>query len=262
MRPPLAASIVTLLLLTSGCLGGSGPDRAPSDDRALNALEESRAAVADLTSYRTSLEARVVASAEDEQITLHLSGDVLVNASLRRMNATAEVDTQSAQVRDAESQMAFIDEFTAYNECGRMGWERQNLSRSEAWLTYTPIGQQLATLNRTNVYWRGSETVDGQNASVIVGYPTEEDLQAVPNVRGTGVTESIDSAAIENVTVTVWIDAETDRPIKATRDVKVRKDGNTATANGTFQFDGFDEPTPVTLPEIDEDVVWKSGCPG
>ncbi|MEF8776261.1 MAG: hypothetical protein V5A43_07130 [Haloarculaceae archaeon] len=216
----------------------------------------------EVRSYRSSLDTRVVATGDDEQITLRLTGDVRVNGTARHTNATAEVDVLSDRWGNVEPALAFIDGRTAYNECGRIGWERQNLSQSEAWLTYTPIGQQLETLNRTNVYWRGTGTVDGQNASVVVGYPTKAELEAVPSVGGTGVTESLESATIENMTLTVWIDAETDRPITATRDVNVEEGGTTARANGTFEFGGFDEPTPITLPEIGDEVVWKSGCPG
>jgi hypothetical protein len=57
--------------------------------------------------------------------------------------------------------------YTAYRECARVGRERENLPRSARWLGYTPIGEQLAPLDRTDVYWRGTGTVDGTEAAVL-----------------------------------------------------------------------------------------------
>ena len=260
MRPPLAAATVALLLLSAGCLGGSGTDRAPSDQRALDALDRARAAMDDVRTYRTSIDGRVEASTDDEQVTFGLDGEVRVNATARRMNATASlVGLPTSGFSEGQS-TTYVDNYTAHIECSRIGWERQNLSQSEPWLTYTPIGQHLELLNRTNVYWRGTETVDGRNASVVVGYPTKADLEAV-DVRSVGMTEQMASSNLENVTVTIWLDAATDRPIQVRRDIRGTQDGVSAHANGTFLFQDFDEPTHLTEPEFG-DVIWEGGCPG
>ena len=260
MRPPLATAVVAVLLLSAGCLGSSGPDRAPSDQRALDALDRARTATSDLTSYRAVIDGRVVASAEDEQVSFGIAGEVWVNATTQRLNATGQLVGGPQSGYGDGTSTTYIDGYTASIECSRIGWERQNLSQAEPWLTYGPIGQHLALMNRTEVYWRGTETVDGRNASVIVAYPTAEDIEAV-DVRSVGMTDAIESANVENITVKLWLDTATDLPIQVSRDVRASQEGASTRANGTYRFVGFDEPTPLAEPDIDG-TFWKSGCPG
>ncbi|WP_256289263.1 hypothetical protein [Halobellus inordinatus] len=263
MRPPLAAALVGFLILTSGCLGLTAPDQPSSDQRALDALNRSQNATADVTSYRTTVDGTLSASESDDSVTLEVTGNVAVDVAGRRMNATTGIEDVDGTIRTRQTapKRAYISGYTAYTECARMGWERQNLSESRSWLTYTPVGQQLAVLNETNVYWRGTEVIDGTETVVVVGYPSKQALRAVPDVRGASATE-VQDANIENATVTLWLDSETHRPVQAQREIEVADSGATATATVTFDFAGYDEPTSVRRPEFDEDEIWQLGCPG
>jgi len=216
--------------------------------------------MADVGSYRTTVDGEVVATAEDERVSFRIRGEVLVNVTSQRLNATARVEGLPGANPGGDPSETYLDGYTAYMECARVGWERRNLSRSEPWLDYTPLGQHLALLNRTEVYWRGTDTVDGRNASVVVAYPTKEDLEAV-DLRSVGMAERLESATVENLTVTVWLDVGTDRPIRIRRDVVGSQDGATARANGTYRFTDFDAPTHLGAPEIDG-TTWATGCPG
>jgi len=258
MRPPLAALVLVIVLVTSGCLGG--PSRPPSDQRAMDALNRSQDAMADVTSYRTTIDGRVEATGNDEQVTLFVDGTVTVNASTQEMNATGRVREQRGTRAQAETQMTYVTGYTAFSECSRMGWERQNLSQTRAWLTYTPVGQQLGVLNETNVYWNGTETINGTESAVIVAYPTMEELQAIPDVRSRGATD-VGDANLDNATLRVWIDTDTGRPLKAQRNIRVSESGNTATATITLRFTDYNEPTSVNRPEFDEESLWQLGCP-
>lgn len=258
MRPPLAALLLAAVLVTSGCLGG--PSRPPSDQRALDALNRSQDAMAEVTSYRTTVDGRVEATGNDEEMTLSLTGTVAVNATTQQMNATARVRGERDIARRSGTQQTYVDGYTAYAECARIGWERQNLSEARPWLTYTPVGQQLGVLEETNVYWNGTESVDGTEAAVIVAYPTQEELQAVPNVRS-GTATDVADANLDNATLRVWIDTDTGRPLKARRHIRVSGSGTTATATVTLRFTDYDEPTTVTPPELDEETFWKTSCP-
>jgi hypothetical protein len=143
----------------------------------MDALNRSQDAMADVTSYRTTIDGRVEATGNDEQVTLLVDGAVTVNASTQEMNATGRIREQSGTRARSETQMTYVTGYTAFSECTRMGWERQNLSQTRAWLTYTPVGQQLGVLNETNVYWNGTETVDGAETAVVTAYPSEQQLQ-------------------------------------------------------------------------------------
>ena len=70
-----------------------------------------------------------------------------------------------------------------------------------------------------------------------------------------------DDGNVENATVTVWLDTRTDLPIKARREITAGKGGATATADATYRFTNYDEPTTVTEPEFDG-ARWETGCPG
>jgi len=93
-----------------------------------------------------------------------------------------------------------------------------------------------------------------------VASPTADEIQSAPRVRsvGSGVTD----ANVQNVTVTVWLDTETDLPVKARREIEVAKGDTTATVTVSYRFTDYDEPTAVTGPNLAEKNSWTSGCPG
>jgi len=260
MRPPLAAPVVVVLLVASGCLGFGGPDRPPSDDRAEATVADARAAVTDVTAYRTRIDGQVVAQDGDDRLSASFDGNIRVNASQRRLNATVRAsDGGQGAGLSSGTRRAYVDNYTAYSEC-RVGWERRNLSEGRPWIDYTPAGQQLLLLNNTDVYWRGTETVDGTEAALVVAYPTEEELQVTSEVTGTEQTD-FEDASLENATVRLWVDTSTDRPVRAQREIELSDGGATATATVTFRFRGYDEPTTAdTLRVTDDTVVRELGC--
>lgn len=262
MRPPLAALALATLLVTSGCLGVLGPSRPPADERAVDALDRSRTALEDVTSYRVAVDGRLRADADDERLRIRISGTAPVNVTSRRMNATLTLEEHGGTVplSSGGTRSTHVDGYTAYSECARMGWGRQNLSRDVPWRTYAPIGQQLALLDRTPVYWRGTETTNGTEAAVVVAHPTVGELRSVPSVRGTDATD-FEAANVQNVTVRVWIDRETHLPIRAERRIRVRANGDTATAAVTYRFREFGERVTVRRPAIESGVQWEFGCP-
>jgi hypothetical protein len=254
MRPALPALLLAAMLVTVGCLGVDpfGPSRPPSDERALDAVDRSRAA-ADVDSYRFAVDGRVEATGNGESLSVDLDGSGVVNASRRRMSATSRAR--------GTTRSTYVTGDTAYTECPRMGWERENLTRSTPWLDYTPLGRQLALLDRSRVYWHGTGSVDGTDAAVVTARPTERELRAVADARGTGGPD-LDDGNVRNVTVTAWIDVGTDRLLRTRTDVRVARRGATATATLTTRFTDYGEPVDVERPPFDRDALWGTGCPG
>ena len=254
MRPALPALLLATLLVTTGCLGGVfGPSRPPSDERALDAVDRSLAASADVTSFRFSLDGRAEATSDGDTRTVDLSGGGVANVSRRRLNATTRTR--------GTARSSYVDGYTAYTECARVGWARENLNRSAVWADYTPLGQQLALLNRSNVYWRGTRTVDGTETVVVTAWPTRRELRSVAAARGTGGPD-LDGRNVENVTVTAWIGTETGRLLRTRSEIRVARRGATATATLTLRFTDYGEPVEVERPSFDEDGLWETGCPG
>jgi len=256
MRSALPALLLAALLVTAGCAEVLGPSRPPSDQRAVDAVDRSLAATADVESYRFTFDGGAEASKDHEQVQLDVGGEGVVDVAGQRLNVTTRADDDTRRV--------YMTDEAAYRECATpwSGWGRENLSGSTEWLNYTPAGEQLALLDRTDVYWRGTETVDGTEAAVVVAYPTKDELRSVAEAQGTDVTD-LANVNLQNATVTVWIAEETGLLLKARRDLEMKRRGATATVTVTFRFSGYDAPVNVTRPPFDEDDVWETeGCPG
>lgn len=264
MRSAFPALALAVLLVTAGCSSVLGPSRPSSDQRALDAVNRSQEAVADVESYRFTLDGHVAATDGDERVSFDVTGEGAVNVSRQRLNATARADDGSAPApMHDETRSAYVTGYTAYTEC-RVGWGRENLTRSTPWVDHTPLGQELALLNRTDVYWRGTETVNGTEAAVVVAYPTKEELRSVADAQGAGAAD-FEDANVQNVTETVWFDTETWRPLKVKREVRVEQgvfSSSSATATVTLRFIGYDRPTNVSRPSFDPDETWETDCPG
>lgn len=261
MRSATLALVLAVVLVTAGC-SAFGSSRPPSDQRALDAVNRSQESVAAVESYRFTLDGHVTATADDERVSFDVTGEGAVNVSRQRLNATIRARDGSARMHDA-TRSVYVTGYTAYTEC-RVGWGRENLTRSTRWVEHTPLGRELALLNQTHVYWRGTETVNGTEAAVVVAHPTKEELQSVADARGTGTTD-FEDANVQNVTETVWFDTETWRPLKAHREVHVEGgvfSSSSATATVTLWFAGYDRPTSVSRPSFDPDETWRGGCPG
>ncbi len=237
--------LVAVLLLTSGCLGLFGPDRPPSDERAVEAIDASRSATAAVDGYRFALRGRV--ESEDAR-SVSVAGAGRVDVRDRRLNATTRAEDATRGV--------YLDNHTRYTECARIGWGRQNLSASTStpWLDHTPIGRQLALLEATSVYWNGT----GDGSVVVTARPTGAELRADGD-RGVGGA-AFGGGNVRDVTTRARFDAETHRLQRVRHRIRVARGGETATATVTLRFDYG--PVEVTRPGFDPDAVWQTGCPG
>jgi hypothetical protein len=251
MRSALPAFLLAAVLVTAGCASVLGPSHPPSDPRATAAVDRAAAATDGLASYRFTVDGDVRASEGDESLRVDVIGDGVVDVADRRMHVTTE--------SDGETRETYVSETAAYTECPRFGWGHETLSSSTRWLNHTPVGHQLALLQRTDVYWRGNATVDGTGAVVVEAYPTAEELRSVAVAHGSDVAD-LEDANVQNVTVTVWFSRETDRPLKVERYVRVERGGATAEATVAFRFHGYGDPVNVTRPDFGDDVVRDLGC--
>lgn len=258
MRPPLAVLLLVSLLVTSGCLGFVDESRSPSDQQALDALNRSRTALDDVTSYRARSAGTAEGTSDDQQVRVAVSGEALVNVTARKIHATYRVDDRPRPTGKQTRQM-YVTGYTAYTECRLAGWGRQNLSESRPWFEFTPIGEQLAVLDRAPVYWRGTEPLNGTETAVIVAHPTEQELQAAPNLLTVRAINP-EEARFENATLTVWIDTETWRPLQVSREIRLQQKDVTVMLTATWQFDEYDVPAVVTRPSFDRSEVREHGC--
>lgn len=256
MRPPLAALLLASLLVTSGCLGFLGESRPPSDQQAQDALDRTRSALADVSTYRARSNGSATMTADRREETVTLSGEVLVDVSAREMNSTGQVsDTFLAGTGVRRS---YVTGYTAYTECRLTGWGQRNLSESRQWFEYTPIGEQLAVLEAAPVYWRGTERLDGTETAVVVAHPTKEELQEAPGLWSLE-PEDYGEARFRNATLRLWVSTETWRPRQIRRETTWGTSGADVTLSATWQFD-YDAPVVVTRPSFEASEIRRHGC--
>jgi len=253
------AILVVFLVVTAGCQGLGGPSEAPSDQRAVDAVNQAQATARNITSYRATIDGTVRISDTRRTESVEITGDGIVNVHRQRANMT--VNTRGdTRVGFRHTRRVYVDGYTLDTECSRMGWARYNLTESNRWLNYTSLGQQLTLLDLTSVYWNGTERVDGVETAVVTAHPTEQQLQRSWSLP-TGNVGTAGGATFQSATVRVWINTETHRIRKVQREIRVRANEKTAVVTTTFHFTEYDDPTNITRPAF-EQFRWNSACPG
>jgi len=250
-RLVLAACLAVLL---AGCGAFVGDSPPPSDERAVTAIEAANTSVAAVESYQFEMEMHVVASDGDRSQTVRVDGGGAVNVSAKRMQATTRTRDQTVA--------SYVDGYKAYQECQDPwgGYAVENVSRSEPWAIATPLHRQLLLFDRSNVYWQGNETVNGNRTVLVTASPSTETLQSVMERRQG--TVDLDRSSIENATARVWLDPETNRPVQSELRLKISQRGATATATLTLRYGAYGTPVSVSVPSDVSNDPYELGCPG
>ncbi|EMA30483.1 hypothetical protein [Haloarcula japonica] len=251
-RLVLAVCLVSLLAGCGTFLGESPP---PSDERAVAAVEEANSTVAAIEAYRFEMEMHVTASDGEQSRTVRVDGDGAVNVSAKRMQATTRTQDQTVE--------SYVDRYRAYQGCQDPwgGYAIENVSRSEPWATTTPLHRQVLLFDRSNVYWRGNTTLDGNRTVLVTASPSAETIESLMNRRQAGDME-LNRGSLENATARLWLDPETNRPVKSELTIKISQRGATATATITLRYTDYDEPTEISIPPEVYDDTYELGCPG
>lgn len=250
MRRSALHLAIAVCVLLAGC-SLLGPDHT-RDDRAESALAEARDAINDSETYRYDGDVRVVAAAEGrtERVSVQMNGTV--DASRQRVHGFAE--------RDGETFESYLINRTRYQECGGMTdlWAVEE-RETDDWSTLTPAVRQLSLLESGSLSHNGTETVEGEETTLLVGEPTSEALTRYQERRSRPL---FGGPSVENAEVRVWLDEETDRPRKTRVRFEVSQGGNTATATVETRFSNYGADVSVHVPVIPEDDRWSGECPG
>lgn len=258
-HPAARAFLFVVLIVTAGCGGLYGPSMSASDPKAVDALNHAQQASRSVTSYRYAIDGQVRIRDNGREKSVEITGHGIVNVDRQRANETVRTsgDTEAGR---RDTRVAFVDGYALSVSCSRVGWARHNLTASTRWVNYTILGRQLGLLDRTNVYWSGTEAVDGVETAVVTAHPTERQLRASHNLP-TGRVGTRGGATFQNATVRAWIDTETGRIRKVQREIHVRGDGTTGVATITYRFSAYDEPTDIARPSFEEyGPRWSSDC--
>lgn len=248
-----ALLLVAIVLLT-GCSGLTG-GHPPSDQRAVELRNQTEAYVDSVSTYRYDGKIRVYASKRDRSRSVTGDTNGSVDRRHRLFHGVSTVNGKRSE--------SYTDGYRTYSECGRPwgGWSVENRSRSEDWLALTPLGRQMMLLERSNVYWRGNRTVDGDRTVLLVAYPSKKTLSD-PSSATEADPVALHQESVKNVTVELWVDPETGQPVQSLLKVTVERGGATAVATIRLEYADYGAPVDVTVPSS---VHWdqhKMGCPG
>ena len=250
---PRQALTVSLLLLvvTAGCAGVLD-DPPPRDDRAVAALEETRAAVEAAETYRYDTDLHVEARGDGRTRRVDARVTGTVDVAGKRMNSTTEVE--------GETLRGYVVNRTAYQECGRMNafWGVENRTADD-WDSLTPAYRQLSLLSDAALRFEGGATVDGRDATLVVGEPSPAALSQYDEDRSRPL---FGGPEVRDVRMAVWIDNATDRPLRTRLSFEVADGDNTANARMETRFSGYDEPVAIEVPEEAFEDQLELGCPG
>lgn len=250
---------LVLLVVLAGCAGflEEPPER---DERAVAALEGTTAAVDAAGSYRYETDLRIEAAGDGrtERLDVRLVG--AVDAAAMRMNATTQVDGPVGPNVDGRTFETYLVNRTAYQQCTRPPgfWGVENRTADD-WDTLTPAYRQLSLLESGDLRWEGPATVDGRNATLVVGEPTAAALQ---QYREDGSRPVFGGPEFRDVTMSVWIDDETDLPLKTELRFEVVEGDGSATSRMETRFLDYGEPVSVEVPAEAKDDPLTHGCPG
>ncbi|SDX82161.1 hypothetical protein [Halopenitus persicus] len=271
MRRAVLALSLALLVVLAGCTAlPFGDDRPPSDDRALETLDRTAAAASDVETYRFEARMRASATADDRERTATAEGSGAVNVSAERLRATTRVDDGDGPLAAGGENEAtietYVDGNTSYRQCRPpwSGWAVESVPESDRWRDATPLSNHLTLLERSRVYWRGDRTVDGNRTVLIEAYPTRETIQSLAERRQTAGETGLADASLENATARLWVDPETDLPVRSRLRLEIARGDATATATLTTTYRGYGEPVSVTIPPAAtvEENQYELGCPG
>ena len=249
VRPALHGALLLLVLL-AGCTGFL-EDPPQRDERAVAALEESVTALDAVETYRyeTDLHVEATGDGRTERFDVGVSG--AVDAAEKRMNSTARVDGRSRE--------AYVVNRTAYRQCSSgTFWGVENQS-AEKWDTLTPAYRQLSLLGSGSLRYEGGATVDGRNATLLVGEPTAEALQRYGEDRNQPL---LGGPEIHDVTMDVWIDNETDLPLRSRLRFSISTGDASGSARMETRFRSYGEPVEIEVPEEAREHHLEFGCPG
>jgi hypothetical protein len=250
----LPAALLALLVVTAGCSALS-ESQPPSDQRALDVQNRTLTAAENVSTYRYTIDVHVSATDGTDSRAVGIDGHGVVD--YRAEQAVANATTAG------ETRSVYVDGDTVYTECPSPwdGWGVENASEEIAWAELSPLGRQLSLLERTNVYYQGNRTLDGNRTILVVAHPSQQTLQSLPD---TGSRSSVDfsDANVDNATFELWVDPQTDRPVRTELRIEVSSSDASGVAEIETRFRDWNEPASISIPDSTRTDQHEFGCPG
>lgn len=251
LRPVVVVAVGALAL--AGCLGGGQP---PSDPRAERLVDDAADAIERTDAYRYDISGRARVERGDRSESIRIEGAGAVNATQRRVRKTV--------AGGGDNETVFVDGRTAYARCPFSNlvdvdpawYPASKIPANRSWHHATDLGT-VRYLSSAPASDAGNETIDDERTHVVVLHPdvtTWEDAEREAIYPGQGRP---DRGVLRNVTVRLWLDAETSHPRRV--QITQRRAVRGATARSSQVLDVEYGSTTVSLPST---VASEADCPG
>lgn len=241
----VAALCCSALLVLAGCLGG-GASGYEMSEREQQLKERAVGAVPEVDSYR--IDGEISVSVADRG-SVSGSIDGVIDRADRRAKVT--VDLRGAASVEATT---YIVNDTAYVNAGNV-WRTRDVSDRNLWDRNAQLERQRELFEAAAFELRGNTTVDGERVRKVRLHIPEGKYDEVRQLSQAGTTEG----EVTDLTYTLYLDTETDRPRRVAVDMGMRVDGQKADASVTMTFSRFGENVSVTVPEEAETAAGVHG---
>lgn len=101
----------------------------------------------------------------------------------------------------------------------------------------------------------------GQSTHLLEGYPTPSDIRDLTPTRQAARSQ-LQRATIRNITVQLWIDPETNRPLRSDLRIELTVQDESSVLQFSYRFTAYNPAIDITVPADVYDHTWKTGCPG
>lgn len=234
--------------MVAGC-AGLAPESGNDDPGAEELQDRALERMGSVESYSMNTTTAV----DIEEATVETRLDGVINQSARKAEFDATTRVNSSRGSNEQSLDMYIDDETMYVSAeGQDRWQSLDVDEISAYGGTNPwendrIERQRALLEDAEVRATGNATVRGRSTTVIESEPTNESIdefvdEAFPQQAGFG------DADIESVELTQWV---TDEGYVLRTEVRmtVTAQGQTANVTVRTEFDDFDEPTDIQIPD-------------
>ena len=247
------------LVLAGAAAAGVFDTASPSDPRAVDIARRSADATANVSAYSFTVDGEVTARHDGEERRARFDGGGAFDRPSRRYAIHLELDGEAGG--DAETR--YVHGHRLYRPCPMSRYVNvenasyaTSLPENRSWTAYTLLGGQRRVVDVSRLYYRGAETVEGNETHVVRVVPDPGELRRLtPGVPGEE-RENFNAGA--NVTATMYVDATTDLP----RRIVVRRH------RGGWGRPTIDERIvyafsygPTSVPWPDRTVESEDACP-
>lgn len=248
------------MVLISGCLGTVQYwTLPPSESQAVDQLENATATAQTAPGYAYSIYGSTEARRGAKSTSVDLTGAGTVDLSHHRAHIVLEYGDDHRE--------RYVQEYRVYSYCwpttyvdAEDTWYATELDRTRGWGSYLPVGSVGRLLEGSKVYVRGTAQVNDEAAEKFVVRPNPRNFRSLERQMMPSLSDDAEGqGTIQNVTITVWVSTNTDRPVQIRVYRRMRKGLFGATVEQRLTYTLTYVPTTINLPN--RTVSSEEACP-